>query len=184
MRFSKSLRGALAAGLSGAALLSLGACAEERGPNDYAPYEQGAIAQVEEGVVVSSRPVEFGPGDTTGGTVLGGVGGAVVGSALAGPGSRGAGAVLGALGGALIGNAVASGDRAHGFAYTIRRRDGRLIEIAQVGPPIADGQRVSVSYGPGRRARVTPLGGYGPPPPGAYGPPPGGYPPPPPPPPG
>jgi outer membrane lipoprotein SlyB len=173
----------------GAAMLSLGACAEDRGPGVYSPYEQGAIAHVEEGIVEGARPIEFGPGDTTGGAIVGGVGGAVAGAALAGRGDRGVGAVLGGLGGALIGNAIASSDRVHGFAYTIRRRDGRLIEIAQADPqPLPPGTRVSVSYGPGRRARVAPLYGPGPGGPGpGYGPggpgPDGGYPPPPPPPP-
>ena len=165
--------GIVAVTLAGLAAVSLGACAEERGPGYYPPYEQGAIAHVMEGVVVSSRPVEFGPGDTAGGTIVGGVGGAVVGSAVAGRGDRGAGAVLGAVGGALLGNAIASGNRVHGFAYTIQRPDGRLIEIAQADhDPIPTGMRVSVSYGPDRRARVSPLGGYGPPPPPSYGPPP------------
>jgi outer membrane lipoprotein SlyB len=176
MSFHPALRNVLAAGLMGAATLSLGACAEDRGPGVYSPYEEGYMAHVWEGTVVGARPIEFGPGDTTGGTVVGGVGGAVVGSAVAGRGDRGAGAVLGAIGGALIGNAIASSNRTHGFAYTIRRGDGRLVEVAQADPqPFPEGSRVSVSYGPGHRARVSPL--YGPPDGG------GGYPPPPPPPP-
>jgi outer membrane lipoprotein SlyB len=184
---SVARKSVIAISLAGLSAVTLSACAEEGGPSYYPPYAEGVVAPVEEGVVVSSRPIEFGPGDTAGGTIIGGVGGAVVGSALAGPGSRGAGAVLGALGGALLGTAVASSDRVHGFAYTIRRRDGRLIEIAQADKsPIPDGVRVAVSFGPGRRARVSPENAYGPPPPGGpYGPPPQGpYPPPPPPPPG
>ena len=71
---------------------------------------------------------------------------------------------------ALIGNAIASSDRVHGFAYTIRRRDGRLIEIAQADrQPLPPGTRVSVSYGPGRRARVAPMYGPGPGGPGPGG---------------
>jgi outer membrane lipoprotein SlyB len=163
-------RGVRAAALAALAAASLSACAEDRGPNYYPPYAEGAIAQVHEGVIVASRPVSFGPHDTGAGTVVGGVGGAVVGSAIAGPGSRGAGAVLGALGGALLGTAIASDQRTPGFAYTIRRPDGRLVEIAQADRyPIPNGSRVSVTFGPGRPARVAPLygppAGYGPPPP-------------------
>ena len=162
---SAARSGVIALTLSGLAAVSLSACAEERGPGYYPPYEQGAIAQVEEGTVVSFRPVQFGPGDTTGGTIVGGVGGAVVGSAVAGRGDRGVGAVLGGLGGALLGNAIASSNRVNGFAYTIRRRDGRLVEIAQAdAQPIPAGAQVTVSYGEGR-ARVAPIGGYPPPPP-------------------
>jgi outer membrane lipoprotein SlyB len=183
MKHQSARSAVVALALAGVAGATLSACAEERGPGYYAPYEQGSIAPVGQGVVVSFRPIEFGPGDTAGGTIVGGVGGAVVGSALAGPGSRGAGAVLGAVGGALLGTAIASSDRTHGFAYTIRRPDGRLVEIAQADrQPIPVGSTVAVSYGPGRRARVSPIYGppgpppsaYGPPPaPSAYGPPPG-----------
>ena len=91
----------------------------------------------------------------------------MAGSAIAGRGDRGAGALLGGIGGALLGNAIASSDRHPGFAYTIRRRDGGLVEIAQADPqPIPVGTRVSVAYG-GGRARVSPLGGDGYPPPPA-----------------
>jgi outer membrane lipoprotein SlyB len=152
--------------LTGFAAAGLSACADERGPGYYPPYAEGRIAQVQEGTIVSFRPVEFGPHDTTGGTIIGGVGGAVAGSAIAGRGDRGVGALLGGLGGALIGNAIASSDRTHGFAYTIRRRDGGLVEIAQAEPqPIPVGTRVSITYGDGVRAHVAPFGGYGPPPP-------------------
>ncbi len=151
--------------LAGLSAASLAACADERGPGYYPPYAEGRIAQVEEGTVVSFRPVSFGPHDTTGGTIIGGVGGAVAGSAIAGRGDRGAGALLGGIGGALLGNAIASSDRHPGFAYTIRRRDGGLVEIAQADPyPIPQGTRVTVTYGVGR-AHVAPLDGYPPPPP-------------------
>ena len=152
--------------LTGLAAAGLSACADERGPGYYPPYAEGRIAQVRQGTVVSFRPVEFGPHDTAGGTIIGGVGGAVAGSAIAGRGDRGVGALLGGIGGALIGNAIASSDRAHGFAYTIRRPDGGLIEIAQADRyPIPAGTQVTITFGAGVRAHVAPLGGYAPPPP-------------------
>jgi outer membrane lipoprotein SlyB len=157
--------GVIALTLTALAATALAGCAEDRGPGYYPPYAEGRIAQVEEGTIVSYRPVSFGPHDTSEGTVIGGVGGAAAGAALAGRGSRGEGAILGAIGGAILGNAIASSDRRPGFAYTIRRRDGGLVEIAQADPqPIPVGARVTVSYGAGR-ARVAPLAGYGPPPP-------------------
>jgi outer membrane lipoprotein SlyB len=158
--------GVIALSLAGLTTVGLSACADERGPAYYPPYAEGRIAHVEEGTVVSYRPVQFGPHDTAGGTIIGGVGGAIAGSALAGRGSRGVGALLGGLGGAVLGTAIASSDRVNGFAYTIRRRDGGLVEIAQAEPaPIQVGTRVTVTYGAGMRAHVAPLGGYGPPPP-------------------
>ena len=178
MTIKTAARGSLIAlTLTGLAAAGLSACADERGPGYYPPYAEGRIAHVAEGTIVSFRPVEFGPNDTTGGTIIGGVGGAVAGSALAGRGDRGVGALLGGLGGALLGTAIASSDRVHGFAYTIRRHDGGLIEIAQADrDPIPAGTPVSVTYGAGMRAHVAPAG-YGgayppppppPPPPGAY----------------
>ena len=168
-------RGLIALTLAGLAAGGLSACAEQQGPGYYSPYQQGRIAHVEEGTIVSFRPVQFGPGDTGGATIAGGVGGALIGNAVAGGRDRGPATVLGALGGALIGNAVASGSHTNGFAYTIRRSDGRLIEIAQADPqPIPPGTRVAVSYGEGR-ARVSPIGGYDAPPPPPPPPPPGHY---------
>jgi outer membrane lipoprotein SlyB len=158
-------RASIAIALSGVAITSLAACADTYGPAYYPPYAEGRIARVEEGTIVSYRPVSFGPHDTAEGTVIGGVGGALAGSALAGRGSHGEGAILGAIGGALLGTAIAGSDRHPGFAYTIRRRDGALVEIAQADPaPIPVGARVTVSYGAGR-ARVAPIAAYGPPPP-------------------
>jgi hypothetical protein len=61
------------------------------------------------------------------GTILGAIGGAIVGNAIAGPHSRGAGAVLGGLGGAVAGNAIA-GANDHpcpaGYIYAPPRRPG------------------------------------------------------------
>jgi outer membrane lipoprotein SlyB len=160
---------------------SLAACAEDYGPRPYrySPYEAGVVAHVDRGVIVGVRPIEFGPGDTAGATVVGGVAGGLVGNAVAGRRDRGAATVVGALGGALLGNAIANDQRHPGTAYTIQLdRGSRVIEIPQADPqPIPNGTRVNVIY-EGGRARVVPARGYAPPPP-----PPGSYPPPPPPPP-
>jgi outer membrane lipoprotein SlyB len=162
---TKLRRASAALVLSAVASAGLAACADEYGPAAYPPYAEGRIAHVGEGTIVSFRPVTFGPHDTGEGTVIGGVGGAAAGSALAGRGSRGEGAILGAIGGALLGTAIAGSDRHPGFAYTVRRPDGGLVEIAQADPaPIPVGTRVTVTYGAGR-ARVAPFAGYGPPPP-------------------
>jgi len=165
--------------LAGAA--SLAACAEDYGPrvSRYSPYEAGYVSHVDRGVIIGARPIEFGPGDTGGATVAGGLIGGVAGNAVSHGRDRGLATVAGAVAGAVIGNAVASDNRHPGFAYTIRLDRGeRIIEIPQPGAqPYPQGMRVNVVY-EGGRARVIPAdGGYGPPPP------PPGYAPPPPPPP-
>ena len=55
----------------------------------------------------------------TAGTVLGAVGGALLGSAVAGHGEKGAGAAIGGVTGAVIGNQVSRGPRdcAHAYGY-------------------------------------------------------------------
>ena len=61
------------------------------------------------------------------GTVLGAIGGAVIGGAVAGNGHKNDGAVVGALGGAVAGNAIA-GSQNHpcpsGYVYVERRDQG------------------------------------------------------------
>ena len=138
------------AGLSG--------CAEQIGPDAYAPYEAGVAAHVEEGSIVGSRPVSMSSPPTGAGAVIGGVTGAVVGGSIGEHRDRGAGSLVGALAGALVGTAIER-DQAHqtGFAYTVRLRNtGELIEVAQADlNPIPNGVAVSVSYG--ARVRITPL---------------------------
>ena len=183
IRIPSLRKGATAIGLAALASTSLIACAEDYGPGPrhYSPYEAGVVSHVDRGVIVAFRPIEFGPNDTGGATVIGGVAGGLIGNGVSHGRDRGLATVGGAIAGALVGHAVADGARRQGFAYTIRldREGGRTIEVPQLdSSPIPNGVRVNVVY-EGGRARVIPAdGGYGPPPPEGYGPPP---PPPPPP---
>lgn len=179
---SPTLRKGLIGLTMAAAAASLAACAEDYGPRPYrySPYETGMVSHVDRGVIVSFRPIEFGPGDTSGGALIGGVAGGVVGNAASHGRDRGLATAAGAVAGALIGNAVAKDAQRHpGFAYTIQLdHGGRIIEVPQAdASPIPNGVRVNVVY-EGGRARVVPAGGYAPPPPERDG-----YAPPPPPPP-
>ena len=133
-------------------LIGLSACSTMPGPYAYSPYEAGAIARVEEGTIVSARPVAFGQQQQGSGALVGGVAGAAVGSQFGGDsGGHVAGAIIGGLLGAVAGDAVQNNNAraSTGFAYTIRReRDGSMFEVAQIEPqPIPVGARVHVTYG-------------------------------------
>jgi outer membrane lipoprotein SlyB len=154
---SASMSRLLILGAALAGTLGLAACATTPGPDGYSPYEAGSIARVEEGTIVSVRPVRFGQQQNGSGAAVGGLAGAAVGSQFGGDtGGHIAGAVIGGLLGAVVGDAVQDGKTTNGFAYTIRRQhDGSLIEIPQAEPyAMPVGARVHITYGD--RVRVTP----------------------------
>jgi outer membrane lipoprotein SlyB len=135
----------------------LAACATAPGAYDYAPYETGAAARVEDGVIVSSRPITIGGSKPGSGAVIGGLAGAGVGAQFGGDtGGHLLGAVIGALGGAAIGDAVQTGQTRQGVAYIVRRDyDGASFEVAQPdAEPLPPGARVHIVYG--ERVRITP----------------------------
>jgi outer membrane lipoprotein SlyB len=146
---------------------TLAACNEEPGQGRYSAYETGMAAHVEEGVVVSFRPVQIGSDSSGTGAVVGGVTGAVIGSQFGGRRSdHAAFGVLGALAGAVAGNAIEKDGSQHtGYAYTVRiHKTGELVEIVQPdASPIPNGVRVAISYG--AKVRISPIDGYAPPPP-------------------
>lgn len=166
------------ASVSALAAVTLSACAEDYGPGRYDRFEAGVPARIEEGRVITSRPIIIGRGDTGGSTAVGAISGGVVGAQFGGRGiDHATFGIAGAILGGLAGHAIAENNQHPGFAYVIRFRDGSDAEIPQADPaPIPDGTRVFVSYGD--RVRIRPANGEpapeyrGPPPGGAYGPPP------------
>ena len=147
-----------------AAAASLVACAEDYGPraDRYSPYEAGVVSRIDRGVIVSFRPIEFGPGDTSGGTLIGGVAGGALGNGVSHGRDRGLATAAGAVAGALIGNAVARDAQRHpGYAYTIQLdHGGRIIEVPHPdASSIPNGVRVNVVY-EGGRARIVPSEGF------------------------
>jgi len=140
-----------------AGTLGLAACAAGPGPYAYRGYEAGRIAHVEEGTIVSARPVVFDPQQRGSGALIGGAAGAAVGSQFGGDtGGRILGGVIGGALGAAAGDAVESGRTTQGYAYTIRReRDGSMVEVAQAETqPLPIGTRVHITYG--EQVRVVP----------------------------
>lgn len=153
-----------------AAGLGLTACATAPAPYQYSQYEAGRPARVEEGDIVSIRPVRLGGGTSGVGAATGAVAGGLIGNNNIGRGRRWegntGGTLVGAVAGALIGNAIEkSASNSPGFAYTVRTRRGNLVEVAQAdAQPIPVGTHVFISYG--ERVRIEPAqGAYGPPPP-------------------
>lgn len=163
---TKPARAATMIALTALTALSLAACSETPGQGRYSAYESGVAAHVEEGEVVSFRPVSIGANNTGTGAVVGGVSGAVVGSQFGGRRQDHATfGIAGALAGAVLGNAIEKGNETQGYAYTVRvRRSGELVEIVQPdASPIPNGSAVAISYG--ARVRIAPIYGPGAPPP-------------------
>jgi outer membrane lipoprotein SlyB len=136
--------------------LALAGCASGIGANDYRYSQVGAVARVEEGTVVASRPIIV-EGNSKPGTLAGAVVGGLVGSQFGGGRDEQAiGAVIGAVAGGAAGNAMGkSATSQHGVAYTVRLRSGELVSITQGGEyVIANGTPVLIEYG--ERARVIP----------------------------
>ena len=136
--------------------LALAGCASGLGANSYERGHVGAVARVDEGVIVASRPIVIEGSGNLGaatGAALGGLAGSQIGG---GRTSNTAGAIVGAVAGGVIGDSVGkSANRQSGFAYTVRLRSGELISITQGGDyAISNGTPVLVEYG--QRARVIP----------------------------
>lgn len=146
---------------------SLAACANDIGPRSYERFDAGIPARVEEGTVVSSRPITLGGTNPGGATVVGGLAGGAVGSQFGGRGvDHATFGIAGAILGALAGNAIAKGNQTPGFAYVISFRDGSTVEVPQAdSAPIPNGTRVFVSYGDRVRVEPAPPGASLPPPP-------------------
>ena len=151
-------RAAALASISVLTIGSLTACAEDLGPGRYDRFEAGAPMRVEQGTVISFRPITLGGGERGNAALVGGLSGGAVGAQFGGRGvDHATFGIAGAVLGALAGNAIAKRNEVQGFAYVINFRDGSTVEIPQVDPaPIPAGTRVFVSYGD--RVRVRPAG--------------------------
>jgi outer membrane lipoprotein SlyB len=141
--------------------LALAGCASGLGSNSYERAEVGAMARVDEGVVVGSRAVTI-EGSRQGsslGTVAGAVIGGMVGHQFGGGSDeRAIGAAVGAVGGAVAGNAIGKSATEHqGYAYTVRLKSGELVSVVQGGDMlIPNGAPVLIERG--ERVRVIPQG--------------------------
>lgn len=127
----------------------LTACAPDISAGSYTTGQVGQAAQTARGTIIAATPVNV-QNDGTLGTVIGGVAGAVAGSAIGG-GTRAN--ILGGVGGAVLGGAAgnyAEKKLTHqtGMQYTIKLRNGKAVTVTQgMNPVLAVGQRVFVIFG-------------------------------------
>jgi outer membrane lipoprotein SlyB len=148
----------LRAAVAAASLLILApGCASNLGPDSYPRSEVGRSMRLEEGVIERVRPVRLEGQRTIVGPAAGAAIGGLVGSEIGGGDEeRAIGVIAGAVLGGLAGRAVEEGvTRRDGVAYTVRLKNGALVNVVQEGPALlAPGQPVIVEYGD--RTRVVP----------------------------
>ena len=133
-------------------------CAQSSLTGDtYSRAEAGRAQSVEMGTIQSIRKVAL-EGESTSGTVLGGLAGAVLGSQIGSGRGRtvagAAGAALGGIAGSHAGQAI---NTRPGLEMTIRLDSGETISVVQEAnkrEPFYEGERVRVLSN-GRTTRVT-----------------------------
>lgn len=144
--FKTSIAAALAA-------LALAACAPQQSGNVVSSGQALSSQQVQQGVIIGSRPVELrnmGEADGALGALAGGVLGAAAGQQIGGGRGRilatGAGAVAGAAAGQAAGQYVG---RAQSIEWFVRLDNGNEVSVIQGDPQFVTGQRVRVITGGG-----------------------------------
>lgn len=137
-------------------LAALSACSPYYTGTTYSGYEVGRAAAVDRGVIVSAREVEVRGPNTGVGTVVGAGTGAVAGSYI---GHGGRGSVLGAIGGLVVGGILGTAiedaaTRGYATEFVVQRQDGAQFSVVQTNEErLQVGERVVVIYAD--QARLT-----------------------------
>jgi len=142
--------------LMAAIVAALGACATSS-PDVVQRGDAQSLSQVQDGTVLSIRPVTVDGSQSGAGAVAGGVIGGVAGSSVGGSRESLAVGVLGAVLGGVIGNAAErAGTRENAVEMLIQLRNGERRAIVQAvgGETIAPGDAV-VLVTTGGKTRVT-----------------------------
>jgi outer membrane lipoprotein SlyB len=142
--------------LIAAIVASLAACATSS-PDVVQRGDAQSLSQVQDGTVLSIRPVTVDGSQSGAGAVAGGVIGGVAGSSVGGSRESLAVGVLGAVLGGMIGNAAErAGTRENAVEMLIQLRNGERRAIVQAvgGETIAPGDAV-VLVTTGGKTRVT-----------------------------
>ena len=139
-----------------ALLASLGACATSS-PDVVQRHEAQRLSQVQDGTVLSIRPVTVDGSQSGLGGTAGGVVGAVAGSSIGGHRDSIVGGVLGAVVGGVIGNAAErAGTRENAVEILIQLRNGERRAIVQAqGSEILNPGDPVVLVTTGGKTRVT-----------------------------
>jgi len=139
-----------------ALLASLGACATSS-PDVVRRSEAQRLSQVQDGTVLSIRPVTVDGSQSGLGGTAGGVVGAVAGSSIGGHRDSIVGGVLGAVVGGVIGNAAErAGTRENAVEILIQLRNGERRAIVQAqGSEVLNAGDAVVLVTTGGKTRVT-----------------------------
>ena len=139
-----------------ALLASLGACATSS-PDVVQRNEAQRLSQVQDGTVLSIRPVTVDGSQSGLGGTAGGVVGAVAGSSIGGHRDSIVGGVLGAVVGGVIGNAAErAGTRENAVEILIQLRNGERRAIVQAqGSEVLNAGDAVVLVTTGGKTRVT-----------------------------
>ncbi|MGM9489137.1 glycine zipper 2TM domain-containing protein [Ideonella sp. YS5] len=159
-----------------AALAGLAGCMTTS-PDVVHPYHAQRMSHVQDGTILSIRPVTVEGQQSGAGAVTGGVVGGIAGSSVGGPREGAVVGVIGAVAGAVIGNAIerdATRERAYEIIVQLRNGDRRAIVQAQGSEPLNVGDAVLLVTTGGRTrvmlapAGTAPVSAAPPPPPQAY----------------
>lgn len=133
-------------------------CSNDYSGNSYEGHAVGEVSRSDSGTIISMRKIKINPETSNlgAGALLGGAGGALVGSAFGKGGGKILAAGIGALAGGVAGNAIQNRSQ-EGFEYTVRLDSGATIAVTQgVEPALSVGQKVSVVVSSKGRSRVVP----------------------------
>lgn len=145
------------------AITLLSACVAPSQRGDvYNSKQSRRMQQVQEGVILSIRPVKLEGTQSGAGSLAGGLLGGVAGGAIGHGYGQVAGAAAGAVAGALLGNVVEQGiTSAEGLEILVKMSEnGKTVAITQEGKPgeFSVGQRVVILHDTRRGdARVAPV---------------------------
>lgn len=150
--------------LSAAALATLATLAGcmTTSPDVVQPYHAQRMSYVQDGTILSIRPVTVDGQQTGAGAMTGGVVGGIAGSSVGGPRESAVVGVIGAVAGAVIGNAIerdATRERAYEIIVQLRNGERRAIVQAQGSEPLNQGDAVMLVTTGGRtRVMRAPAG--------------------------
>ena len=139
-----------------AAVATLAGCMTTS-PDVVQPYHAQRMSHVQDGTILSIRPVTVDGQQSGAGAVTGGVVGGIAGSSVGGPREGAVVGVIGAVAGAVIGNAIerdATREKAYEIIVQLRNGERRAIVQAQGNENWVSGEPVIIVT-TGGKARVV-----------------------------